>query len=246
MNVSAGRSLAPQQPFRLDLHNHTAFSSDGVMSPAKLLRTARRHGLGCVAVTDHNSVEGALQALALAEADPTLPCVIPGIEISAAEGDVIGLYVTEAIPRGLPALETIARIHAQGGVVYLPHPFDVVRRGAIAARVREEVAEAADMIEVLNGKSLSPWSVRNSDRLARRHGKPRAAGSDAHGSTEVGRAYVMVERLPTREDLVELVAAGAPRSGLHWHEYLLNWALQPLAVFTRFRRKSGQRLLRGR
>jgi predicted metal-dependent phosphoesterase TrpH len=231
-------------PLRLDLHNHTAFSADGLMPPAKLLRTAGKRGLACVAVTDHNSVEGALEALALTEADPTLPCVIPGVEIAAIEGEVVALYVTQAIPAGLPALETIARIHEQGGVAYLPHPFDIVRRGAMDARVREQAAEQADIIEVLNGKSLSPLSVRKSDRLARRHAKPRGAGSDAHGATEVGRAYVEVDRLPTREDLVALVAAGRMRSGLHWHEYLLNWALQPLAVFTKFRRKSGQRLLR--
>jgi predicted metal-dependent phosphoesterase TrpH len=229
---------------RLDLHNHTSFSSDGVMSPAGLLRAARANGLACLAVTDHNTVEGALEALALAEADPTLPRVIPGIEISTADGDVIGLYVRQTIPSGLPASDSIARIRQQGGLVYLPHPYDVIRRGTIAARVRAQVADQADMVEVLNGRSLSPLSVRNSERLASRHGKAKGAGSDAHGSGEVGRAYVVVERYPTREDLVALVAAGAVRDGLHWHEYLLNWALQPMSGVTRFRRKWGRDLSR--
>jgi predicted metal-dependent phosphoesterase TrpH len=228
---------------RLDLHNHTAYSSDGLMSPSTLLHTARKNGLGCIAVTDHNTVEGALEALALAEVDPTLPRVIPGVELSTADGDVVALFVREPIPSGLPLAESIALIRQQGGLVFLPHPFDLIRRGAIASRLREEAAAQADMVEVLNGRSLSPWSVRNSAALAARHGKPSGAGSDAHGRTEVGRAYVVVERQPTRDDLVDLVAAGQIREGLHWHEYALNWALQPLAGVTKFRRRSIRRLL---
>jgi predicted metal-dependent phosphoesterase TrpH len=231
-------------PLRLDLHNHTWFSSDGVMSPADLLRAARANGLGCIAVTDHNTVEGAMEALALAEADPSLPRVIPGIEVSTADGDVIGLYVREAVPRGLPASDTIALIRQQGGLVYLPHPYDIIRRGTIASRVRAQTADQVDIVEALNGRSLSPVSVRNSARLAYRHGKPRGAGSDAHGAAEVGRAYVVVERSPSREDLVELVGAGVLREGLHWHEYVLNWALQPLSAMTRMRRKRGRNLSR--
>jgi predicted metal-dependent phosphoesterase TrpH len=229
---------------RLDLHNHTSFSSDGVMSPAELLRAARASGLACIAVTDHNTVEGAFEALALAEADPTLPRVIPGIEISTADGDVIGLYVREAVPRGLSAKDSIALIRQQGGIVYLPHPYDIIRRGTIASRVREQVAEEADVVEVLNGRSLSSVAVGNSGSLARRHRKPQGAGSDAHGPREVGRAYVTVERYPSREDLAGLIGAGALRDGLYWYEYVLNWALQPWSVLTRVRRKSVRRLLR--
>ncbi len=240
------RPFMDRPGLRLDLHNHTAYSSDGVMAPLELLEAARDRGVGCIAVTDHNTVDGALEALALAEADSTLPRVIPGVEVAAAEGDVVALYVLESIPKGRPALDTIALIRERGGVVYLPHPCDVVRRGAISSRVREQAAEQSDLVEVLNGRALTAWSVRNSDRLARRHGRPRAAGSDAHGPTEVGRAYVTVERCPTRDDLVELVASGTLREGLHWYEYATNWALQPLAGLTRIRREGRQRLLGAR
>jgi predicted metal-dependent phosphoesterase TrpH len=228
---------------RLDLHNHTSFSSDGIMSPAELLRAARRKGLGCLAVTDHNTVEGALEAEALAKADPDLPRVIPGIEVSTADGDVIGLYVREAIPPGLPASDSIALIKEQGGLVYLPHPFDV-RRGTISSRLRDQAAGQADLVEVLNGRSLTPLAVKNSSLLAQRHRKPGGAGSDAHGPAEVGRAYVVVQRCPSRQDLLGLVAAGEMRAGLSWHEYLLNWGLQPLSAITRFRRKRGGDLRR--
>ena len=76
---------------RLDLHNHTSFSSDGLMSPAELLAAAGRNNVDCIAVTDHNTLEGALWALELSQADPSLPRVIPGIEVSTADGDVIGI-----------------------------------------------------------------------------------------------------------------------------------------------------------
>lgn len=229
---------------RLDLHNHTTHSSDGVVAPLDLLLAARKNGLGCIAVTDHDTVAGALEALACAEADPALPQVIPGVEISTADGDVVALFVTEDIPKGIPLLECIALIKERGGLVYLPHPFDVLRRGAIAACVREQAAEQADLVEVLNGRSLTYRSVRNSYDLARRHAKAQGAGSDAHVRTEVGRAYVTVERRPTRDDLVDLVAAGTVREGLHWYEYALNWALQPWAIVTRLRRKKGGALRR--
>lgn len=229
---------------RLDLHNHTSYSSDGVVAPLDLLRAARKNGLDCIAVTDHNTVVGALEALALSQADPALPQVIPGVEVSTIDGDVVALYVTEDIPRGMSILDCIGLIKERGGLVYLPHPYDVLRRGAIAARVREQAAEQADFVEVLNGRSLTYRSVRNSYDLALRHAKPQGAGSDAHVRTEVGRAYVVVDRRPTREDLVELVAAGAVREGLHWHEYALNWALQPRAMMTRLRRKGWRKLSR--
>jgi hypothetical protein len=221
---------------RLDLHNHTSYSSDGVMSPDDLLVLAKARGLDCVAVTDHNTLEGALRALEIAERNPSLPRVIPGVEVSTADGDLIGLYVCEPIPPRLPAAESIGLIREQGGLVYLPHPFDVLRRGTISVRVREAVAAQADVIEVLNGRSLSPVSVRRSKRLARAHGKARGAGSDAHRPAEVGRAYVVVGRLPSREDLPAIVEAGVVAEGLERHEYLLNWALQPLSVMTRLRR----------
>jgi hypothetical protein len=229
---------------RLDLHNHTSFSTDGVMSPAELLGAASRNGIDCIAVTDHNTVEGALRAVELAQADPSLPRVIPGIEVSTADGDVIGLYVREPIPSGLSVAETMDLIHEQGGLVSLPHPFDVARRGTISSRVRDRAARQADLVEVLNGRSLTPLSVRNSARLALAHDKPGGAGSDAHGSLEVGRAYVLIERLPSSDDLVPLVAAGVMAGGLRWHEYVLNWALQPQSAMTRFLRERVRALTR--
>ena len=125
-------------------------------------------------------------------------------------------------------LDCIALIKDRGGMVDLPISDRTPRRGAVAAHVREQAAEQADIDRSPNRESLTDRLVRDSYELARRHGKPEGAGSDAHVRTEVGGAYVTIDRLPTREDdLVDLVAAGAVRQGCVLHEYILNRALQP-------------------
>jgi predicted metal-dependent phosphoesterase TrpH len=222
---------------RLDLHNHTRFSADGLMSPATLLRAAAALGIDCVAVTDHDSVRGALEALALAESDSSLPRVIPGIELSTLDGEIIGLYVKEPIPAGLPLETAVRLIRKQNGLVYLPHPYDLFRRGTISRGARQRAAELADIIEVVNGRSLGPRAGRKAAGLARRLGKPAGAGSDAHRKTEVGLAYVVVDEYPSRDTLVGLINAGKVKNGLSPRDYTLNWGMQGLAPVTRMRRR---------
>lgn len=222
---------------RLDLHNHTFFSADGLISPAGLLAAAKTKGIACIAITDHNSVEGALRAVELAEADLSLPRVIPGIELWTADGEIIGLYVWEDIPAGLPLLEAVQRIRGQGGLVYLPHPFDTLRRGSVSRRARGQAAELADIIEVVNGRSLGPRAGEKALKLAESLGKPKGAGSDAHRKADVGMASVLVDAYPSQETLVSLVARGRVVHDLSLWEYTLNWGLQALAPATRMRRR---------
>jgi predicted metal-dependent phosphoesterase TrpH len=229
--------MTPVSGFRLDLHNHTTYSSDGVMQPAVLLHHAKLRGVDCIAITDHNTVQGGLVAAALAAADLSLPRVIPGVELATNVGEVIGLYVTEEIPAGLSLVDSIARIRAQGGLVYLPHPFDRLRRGAIAPRERLHAARLADIVEVVNGRSLSPRVIAKTAALAAEMEKPAGAGSDAHRSKEVGMAYVVVDELPTPQTLVALVAAGRLWHGLHSREYVMNWGFHGLSPVTRLRRR---------
>jgi predicted metal-dependent phosphoesterase TrpH len=225
---------------RLDLHNHTSFSGDGMMTPGQLLETARARGIGCIAVTDHNTVQGALRALALSEADSALPRVIPGIELATQAGEVIGLYVRKDIRRGLPLSEAVDSIRSQGGLVYLPHPFDVFRRGAVSRGARATAAELCDIVEALNGRSLGPVAAGKAARLAGRHDRPRGAGSDAHHRMEVGRAYVVVKEQPSRDTLVGLVASGSVEHGLRRWDYALNCLMLALAPLTRiWRRMTG-------
>lgn len=225
---------------RLDLHNHTSFSADGGLSPRELLEAARSRGMDCIAVTDHNTVKGALRALEVSSSDPSLPRVIPGIEVFSREGEVVGLYVQEDIPRGIPIEEAIERIRAAGGVVYLPHPFDVFRRGAVTGAERENAAALSDVVEVANGRALGPRAGSKSVKLAERHNKPQGAGSDAHHAKEVGRSYMVVGGLPTRDTLVGLLAAGSVENRLDFWDYALNWGRQASSPVTRvWRRLTG-------
>jgi len=209
------------------------------MSPMTLLTAARERGLSCIAITDHNTIRGALQGVALAESDPSLPRVIPGAELTTRGGELIGLYLSEEIPSRLTVEEAVIRIRGQGGLVCVPHPYDVLRHGTISRRELRLAAELADIIEAVNGRSLGPRSTTKAEALARRLGKPRAAGSDAHRRAEVGSTYVTVEALPSRETLVSLLRAGCIERGLLAPSFAHNWVFQALSPVTRVRRRLG-------
>jgi predicted metal-dependent phosphoesterase TrpH len=226
----------PASGVKLDLHNHTNHSSDGGQSPAQLLAAAKAKGLDCVAITDHNTVRGGLEGAAMAAANPELPRVIPGIELATQAGEVVGLFMSADIPKDLPVVDAINRIRAQGGLVYLPHPFDMLRRGAILAEERMRVAQLVDIIEVMNGRALGPHAGTRSTQLAAELRKPAGAGSDAHRASEVGTAWIVVDDLPTRETLVRLVAAGRVEHHLSARDYFLNWFRMGYAPITRIRR----------
>lgn len=167
------------------------------MAPAQLLERARQAGIDRIAVTDHGSVEGALEAQAL---DPAR--VIVGEEIHPRGGpDLIGLFLREHVPGGLTVEETARRIRDQGGIVYAPHPFAYARRTAERSRV---ALAAADVVEVFNSRAFAPhWNLR-AQEAARRLGKPAGAGSDAHFPWEIGRGFV---EMPAFETPAEFLAA---------------------------------------
>ena len=177
-------------PLRLDLHSLTWSSWDCLSNPEQLLAAARARGITRLAVTDHDRLGLALR---LAERHPEN--VIPGEEVRTAEGiDMIGLYIREEIPRGTPAREVVARVHAQGGVAYLPHPYAPGKGGR--GRLAEELAPLVDVVEVFNAR-LHPASLNKpAETLAQRHGRLRGAGSDAHTLGEVGGGFVEVPAHP--------------------------------------------------
>jgi predicted metal-dependent phosphoesterase TrpH len=218
---------------RLDLHNHTSFSADGLLSPDELLKSAKARGIDCIAVTDHNTVEGALAAQRLSMSDASLPSVIPGVELATRDGEVVGLYVDRDIPRDLSLQEAVDRIRSLGGIAYLPHPHDVLRRGAVSRGMRLSAAQMCDLVEVVNGRALGPRSGSKSAWLAQRCGKPGGAGSDAHRALEVGRAHVVVRELPVRETLIEVVSAGHVEHNLRAWSYAFNWILMASSPLTR-------------
>jgi predicted metal-dependent phosphoesterase TrpH len=187
---------------RLDMHCHTSASFDSLSRPADVVRTARARGLDRLVVTDHNRIDGALRCRDL---DPGL--VIVGEEVKTRERvDIIGIFLTEAIPAGTPARETCERIRAAGGVVYMPHPFDGRRAGGGA--LLEELEDLVDVVEVHNARS-SRGRNRAAERWATERGKPMGAGSDAHTLREIARGVVeLPDFAHDRESLLAALRAG--------------------------------------
>lgn len=171
---------------RVDMHLHTRVSFDSLSPYAAVIAAARAAGIDRLVVTDHNRIDGALRAQ---ELDPER--VIVGEEVKTREGaDLIGIFLTELIPRGTPARETCERIRAQGGVVYVPHPFDT-RRSGFGERL-EEIADLVDVVEAHNARTWGAGVNERGEAWARAHGKLLGAGSDAHTPAEIGRGYVEV------------------------------------------------------
>lgn len=202
----AGPEAAPPPPgwMRLDLHLHTLGSWDCLSDPVEVLERAAVRGVERIAVTDHDRIGVARR---LAELHPDR--VIPGEEVRSAEGiDVIGLYLTEEIPRGTPAREVCARIRDQGGIAYLPHPYARGKGGS--GRMAEELAPLVEVVEVFNAR-LHPGRLNEPAlALALRHDRLCGAGSDAHTVDEVAGAYVEVPRHANLPDALR-VALGSGR-----------------------------------
>lgn len=184
---------------KVDLHVHTQYSDDSLTQLDRVLYWARRRGLGALAVTDHNTIAAA-RALSAASSLP----IIVGEEIRTAEGEIIGLFLQEEIPPGLAALETAERIHAQGGLVYVPHPFDRVRHSALDRATLMALRGQCDVIEVLNARVTFVADNLQAESLARAWRLPRGAGSDAHQGVEIGRACV---EMPPFEDAASFLSS---------------------------------------
>jgi predicted metal-dependent phosphoesterase TrpH/glycosyltransferase involved in cell wall biosynthesis len=167
-----------------DLHMHTSWSHDCAVDPADLIMYAEGSGLGAIAVTDHNVFGGALETAELAREHDLI--VIQGEEVKTdGQGEVIGLFLKEEIPRGMSFAETVAAIKEQGGLVYLPHPFDRMHSIADPATLQRHLADI-DVFEVYNARLLFEAYNEEAQRFARKYNLTMGAGSDAHVLQGVG------------------------------------------------------------
>lgn len=167
------------------MHVHSRHSEDSLTPLQHIADWARRRRLSAVAITDHNTIAG---ALALARS--TTLQVIVGEEIMTRQGEIIGLFLQEPIPPDLEPFETVRLIHDQGGLVYIPHPFDSVRKSSLRERALLDIIGETDAIETLNARVTHLQDNRQAEALASRYNLLRGAGSDAHQGFEVGRAHV--------------------------------------------------------
>jgi predicted metal-dependent phosphoesterase TrpH len=171
---------------RVDCHLHTVASGDAVLTLDELADRARQARLDVVCITDHNVTSAAVAAT---ERDLGIRIVV-GEEIRTPDGELIGLFLTERIPYVLPVTEVVARIRAQGGLVYAPHPFDPLRSSLGPVLPGLCAAGAVDIVEVFNAKTAEQAPNERALALATAYALPGGAGSDAHDAPGVGAAYL--------------------------------------------------------
>lgn len=185
--------------YKIDLHTHSEASRDGGISADQYKQVLTSGMLDYIAITDHNKTSFA-QKLQKQLGDR----IIVGEEINTIEGEIIGLFLQEAIPRDLPAHEAIMRIKQQGGLVYIPHPFETVRRG-IQEEVLQQLIDTVDIIEIYNGRAVFQNKGPKAVTMSRLNNKPGAASSDAHGAKGLGTAYSTIKEKPTKKNLPHLL-----------------------------------------
>lgn len=183
-------SVPGERTIFADLHTHTCHSHDCATTPAELLAACQEYGIEAVAVTDHNTIAGALEAARLA---PPHMHVIVGEEIKTQQGEIIGLYLKEEIPKGLSVEETIGRIKAQGGLVYIPHPFDPLHLTPSYELLARNAADI-DIIEVYNPRITFTSFNEKAEKLARKYDIPAGAGSDCHVLQGVGTGMLSLKK----------------------------------------------------
>jgi predicted metal-dependent phosphoesterase TrpH len=191
--------LADRPRIVCDLHMHTEHSHDCSVPVRDLLDHAEAQGLGAIAITDHNVFTGAQEAVELARGRDLI--VIPGEEVKTTTGEVIGLFLQEHIERGMTMEETVAAIREQGGVVYLPHPFDRMHSIPDPATLHRLLGEI-DVLEVYNARL--PFESFNDEalRFARKYNLTMGAGSDAHVLEGVGTGALDMRRFETPEEFL--------------------------------------------
>jgi predicted metal-dependent phosphoesterase TrpH/glycosyltransferase involved in cell wall biosynthesis len=209
-----------------DLHLHTNWSHDCQIPVEELLDHAEAEGLGAIAVTDHNVFGGAAEAAELAHDRELI--VIPGEEVKTADqGEVIGLFLSEEIPRGMSFGETVEAIRAQGGVVYVPHPFDRLHAIPGPATLHRHLAEI-DVLEVYNARLLFEAYNDEALRFARKYDLTMGAGSDAHVLQGLGTGAMRMRAFDGPDEFLASLRTAhvlrRPRSLLYLQS--LKWAAQ--------------------
>lgn len=189
------------------------WSGDSTTTPDELEQAIVESGLDVLCITDHNALRGAVQLAA------SLPCrVVVGEELRTHAGEIIGLFLSERVPFGTPPREAAAAIRAQGGVVYVPHPFDPVRRNLAEPALLDLVENGlVDAIEVRNAKTSLESLNRRAADFAAEHDLLAGAGSDAHVPDALGAAYVEMPDFDGPAEFLTSLAQGRI-VGHHWDE----------------------------
>jgi predicted metal-dependent phosphoesterase TrpH len=197
------RARLSQRPLiEVDLHMHTDHSGDCATPVDVLLQTARDRGLGAIAITDHNEVSGALEARKIAEQMGDIKVIVAEEVKTAEQGEVIGLFLEEKIPKGLTMAETIAEIRNQGGLVYVPHPFDRFHSVPDYEHLLDMVEEI-DLLEVFNPRVAVTAFNEEAVRFAAKYRLVPAAGSDSHVAQGLGSVRQRIHDFDGPDEFLE-------------------------------------------
>lgn len=207
--------------YKVDLHVHSIYSRDSLMSFDRLIAAAQRQSLDAIALTDHNTIAGAVE---LAHYAP-FPVII-GEEIKTTQGEIIGYYLQETIPAGLSPQETVRAIRDQGGIVAVPHPFDRIRRSPLKRESLHAVRQQVDLLETLNARVTLPQDNVLAAAYAQENGLATSGGSDAHSPVEVGRAYTLIADIGDRDAFATSLPTAQPvgRISPIWVHFSSSWA----------------------
>ena len=206
---------------KADLHIHTEYSLDSGNKLSDIIKRCLELKIDCIAVSDHGTIEGAL------ELEKTAPFkVIVAEEILTPHGEIMGMFLKETIPSGLSADDTVSRIREQNGLVCIPHPIDVLRASALEIGEIERLAGKGhlDLMEVLNSRTVIKRCLKRSKKLAAKYNIPGSAGSDAHTIAEIGSAYLEMPDFEGRDDFLKAVEKSrvcGKSTGLFVHLYSL-------------------------
>ena len=188
---------------KADLHIHTRYSMDCDTPLEKIINRCLQVGINCIAIADHDTIEGALEMQKIAP----FPVIVAG-EILTPQGEIMGMFLKERVPIGLPIEEAISHIKAQGALVCLPHPFDTFRGLRIDISRLEELADRIDIIEVFNARSPFSRPVTRAQLFARKYDIPQTAGSDAHTINEIGSTYLEMPEFNGSDDFLQALRKG--------------------------------------
>jgi predicted metal-dependent phosphoesterase TrpH/glycosyltransferase involved in cell wall biosynthesis len=200
-NGAVRRRLARRHSIHVDLHMHTDHSKDCATPVETLLETAAQRGLGAIAITDHNEVSGALAAREIAD-DYGVKVIVAEEVKTAEQGEVIGLFLSERIDRGMTMADTIAEIRRQGGLVYVPHPFDRLHSVPDYEHLLD-IVEEIDILEVFNPRVALTAFNEEAERFAAKYRIVPGAGSDSHVAQGLGSVKIRVHDFDGPEEFLE-------------------------------------------
>ncbi len=202
-----------QPTVRVELHSHTLWSKDCIVKYETILQLCDERGIDKIAITDHNTAEG---ALAMQKIAPDR--VIVGEEIMTNQGELLGYFLQESIPAGLSPEETIKRLRDQGAAISVSHPFDRLRKGAWREEDLLRIMDQVDAIEIFNARCMYKADNTAAQAFAEKHQLKGTAGSDAHSRVEYGRALTVLQPFENATEFVQALATAqyVQRYSSHW------------------------------